>query len=199
MSVNSKNIVALILAAGKSSRLGQAKQNLSYGNSTLLNHIKEQLNLYLVDKTFVVVGAYAEIIRQESKLQESEVVEFRGWEEGMGSSLAYACGTIFKQKKYDGILITLSDLPLVNRKDYQEMIDLFESDNDIVATKANNQLGVPAIFGADYFEELLQIKGKKGAKPLINKYRHKVTVYENEKAASDIDSLNDYIDLIKKK
>jgi len=183
------------LAAGESKRLGTPKQNLLYKSSTLLNHIKEHLSLYFVDKTFIVLGAYTKEIRQASNLSSSEVIEFKGWKEGMGSSLSYACSRIFPKNDYDGILITLSDLPLVCDSDYREMIDLFESKSDVVATKANNSLGVPAIFGSDYFDELVQIKGEKGAKPLIMSHKDKVKVFENEKAAVDIDTLTDYSEL----
>ncbi len=196
MSKKSKKIVALILAAGESSRLGMPKQNLKYGNSTLLNHIKEHLTLNIVVQTFIVLGAYADDIIEMSKLEESEVIKFKAWKEGMGSSLAFACSKIFNKNDYDGILITLSDLPLVDADNYQKMIDLFQSEYDIVATKANNSLGVPAIFGADYFDELLQVKGSKGAKPLIHKYMDKVKVCKNEKAAVDIDTLENYSSLI---
>jgi molybdenum cofactor cytidylyltransferase len=192
---NSLKIAALILAAGESKRLGTPKQNLIYKNATLLNHIKEHLSLYFVDKTFIVLGAYAKEIRQASDLSSSEVIEFKGWKEGMGSSLSYACSRIFPKNDYDGILITLSDLPLVTGSDYRKMIELFESKSDIVATKTNNSLGVPAILGSDYFDELLQLKGEKGAKPIILNHKDQVKVFENEKAAVDIDTLTDYSDL----
>lgn len=183
------------MAAGESRRLGKPKQNLKYGNTTLLNNIKEHLSLYFVERTFIVLGAYAKNIIEISNLKASEVVEFKDWEAGMGSSLSYACTQIFKEKSYDGILITLSDLPLVSGLDYQKMFDLFNSESDIVATKANNYLGVPAIFGRDYFEDLIALKGEKGAKPIINKYIQKVKVFENENASVDIDTPEDFLTL----
>ena len=183
------------MAAGESSRLGKPKQNLIYGNTTLLNNIKEHLSLYIVEKTFIVLGAYAENIIETSNLNPSEVIEFKGWKEGMGSSLSFACSEILMENNYDGILVTLSDLPLISKSDYQKMIELFESKSDIVATKANNSLGVPAIFGRDYFEELLALKGEKGAKPIINKYFQNVKVFENENASVDIDTHEDSLTL----
>ena len=79
VSEKSKKIVALILAAGESSRLGKPKQNLIYGNTTMLNHIKEHLTLNFVDRTFIVLGAYAKEIINISNLHPSEVIEFKGW------------------------------------------------------------------------------------------------------------------------
>jgi molybdenum cofactor cytidylyltransferase len=190
--IKSKKIVALVLAAGESKRLGKPKQLLAYRNTTLLNHTKEQLTSDFVDRTFIVLGAYAKDILATLKFDNTSVINFEGWKEGMGSSLSFACSEIFKENSYDGILITLSDLPLVNKQDYIKMIELFESSNDIVATKANNSLGVPAIFGSDYFDELLALKGEKGAKPIVSKYKDRVKVFENKKAAIDIDTLEDY-------
>ena len=187
--------MALILAAGESRRLGKPKQNLKYGNTTLLNNIKEHLTLYFVEKTYTVLGAYSKDIIDISKLKSSEVIEFKRWKDGMGSSLSYACTKIFEEKSYDGILITLSDLPLVSGLDYQKMYNLFESSSDIVASKSNNSLGVPAIFGSDYFEELIDLHGERGAKPIIKKYSKKVKVFVNENVSVDIDTLEDYSNL----
>jgi len=184
--------VSLILAAGESNRLGAPKQNLPYRNTTLLNHIREQLSLYLVERTFIVLGAYAKNIIETSQLDSSEFIEYEGWNEGMGSSLAFACSKIFSENNYDGILITLSDLPLIKKSDYRTMLELFKTESDIVATKAKNTLGVPAIFGSDYFKELLMLKGEKGAKTIIQKNKDRVIVFENEKAAFDIDTLEDF-------
>ncbi len=197
--MRSNKIVALILAAGESKRLGKPKQLLNYNNTPLLNHIYEHINLENVEQTFIVLGAYANEIKDACAFGTAAVLEFEGWNEGMGSSLAYACKRINAVKKFDGILITLSDLPLVDKTDYQQMIDMFESSTDIVATKANNSLGVPALFGAAYIEELFQLKGKVGAKSIIHKYMNKVKVFDNEKAATDIDTFENYSDLIRPK
>lgn len=193
--MNQKNIVALILAAGESSRFGQPKQILPFRGTSLLNHIKKHLSLNFVDKTFIVLGAYRKEIMENCKLNTSEVIEFDQWKEGMGSSLSFACSKIFTQKKYNAILITLGDLPFIEKSDYEKMMNLFESEDDIVATKANNSLGVPAIFGKRYFDELLRVKGEKGAKPIIYKYLDKVKVFCNDRAAVDIDSKEDFRNL----
>jgi molybdenum cofactor cytidylyltransferase len=195
----SKKIVALILAAGESCRLGKPKQNLMYKGKTLLNHTKEHLTLNIVEQIFVVLGAYSHEIQKVSGLRPAEVVEFKGWKEGMGSSLSYACSKIFAENNYDGILITLSDLPLVEKADYQKMIELFKSPSDIVATKANDSMGVPAIFGSDYFDKLLQLKGHQGAKKIITRYGKNVVKYRNENASFDIDTMEDYLKLHQKK
>jgi molybdenum cofactor cytidylyltransferase len=95
LSEKTKNIAALILAAGESKRMGLPKQNLIFRNNTLLNITKEHLNVDIVDRTFIVLGAYADEVIQASNLGSSEHINYEGWKEGMGSSLSYACSIIF--------------------------------------------------------------------------------------------------------
>ncbi len=192
MSFHSKKIVALILAAGESKRMGKPKQVLPYGNSTLLIQSKEHLTPNIVEQTFIVLGAYADEIIRKCNLKPYEYFVFDSWMDGMGSSLSYACSNIFKENDYDGLLVTVGDLPWVDKSDYSEMIKLFNSTSDIIATKTSKSIGVPAIFGSDYFEELKELSGKKGAKPLILEHSHKVKFYFNEKALKDIDTPKDF-------
>ncbi|WP_346857552.1 nucleotidyltransferase family protein [uncultured Draconibacterium sp.] len=195
MSEKPLKIVALILAAGESRRLGKPKQLLSYNNTTLLNHVKKQFPADLVEGPFVVLGAFAKEVRLKSALNNTEVIEFDGWKEGMGSSLAYACKQLFSKSDYDGILITLGDLPKVSQSDYRNMIALFHAPGDIVATQVNDSIGVPALFGSDYFLELMQICGERGAKSLLMRYKERITVYANPNAGFDIDTYSDYSNL----
>lgn len=198
MSEKVKKIVVLILAAGESKRMGVAKQNLPFGRSTMLNHIKEHLNLNIVERTFIVLGAYADEIIERCKLDQTEYFVFDDWKEGMGSSLAYACSRIFELDDFDGILITLSDLPLVSAEDYSSMIKMFYASNDIVATQTGETLGVPALFGKDFFNDLKSVNGARGAKSVIAKNTEHISVYSNPKAAVDIDTKEGYSDFLKR-
>ena len=145
----------------------------------------------------MVLGAYANEVKERSGLEMQEVIEVVKWEEGMGSSLAYACRQIFNNHNYDGILITLSDLPLVEKNDYKKMCLMFDQEEDIIATMVNGIQGVPALFGKAYFNKLQELNGKQGAKQIINEHRNKVKSYLNERAAFDIDTRKSYLEIIK--
>lgn len=199
LSEKSKNIVALILAAGESKRLGKPKQLLKWNNTTLLNHINNQFKNTQIDKTFIVLGAYSKEIIEKCELTNAEIIEFKAWKEGMGSSLAFACNRIKEITNFDGILITLSDLPLVNQKDYQNMIELFSCSDDIVATDSGKSVGVPAILGSQYLNELILLNGRVGAKSIIHKNRRDLKIYKNRNAGIDIDTTRDYADFIENK
>ncbi|WP_347840636.1 nucleotidyltransferase family protein [uncultured Draconibacterium sp.] len=196
MSQNTYKIAGLILAAGESKRCGTPKQLLPFKGTTLLNYTKKQLSKSLVDRTFVILGANANEIVKKSELNEPEIIVFNEWEQGMGASLAYACQTIFSKEEFDGILITLTDLPLVGAEHYQKMLQNFTEKEDIVATLANNILGVPALFGADFFNSLLKLSGDKGAKTILQHNEKKVKRVINNNAGVDIDTMEDYQKLL---
>jgi molybdenum cofactor cytidylyltransferase len=76
-----RNIAAVVLAAGSSSRMGTPKQLLRVGSGTLLRHAVEQAIASSVRATFVVVGANAEQMDDELRQLPVSLVEnarFRG-------------------------------------------------------------------------------------------------------------------------
>ena len=67
-------ITGLVLAAGGSERLGQAKQLLPYGGAPLLGHVLQTARSCPFDQLLCVVGgAWAEV-RRWVDLREVEVV-----------------------------------------------------------------------------------------------------------------------------
>ncbi|WP_297086387.1 nucleotidyltransferase family protein [uncultured Draconibacterium sp.] len=196
MSQNTNKIAGLILAAGASKRCGTPKQLLPFKGTTLLNYTKKQLSKSLVDSTFVILGANASEIVKKSGLKEPEIIVFNEWEQGMGASLAYACQTILSKEEFDGILITLTDLPLVGAEHYQKMLQNFTEKEDIVATKASSVVGVPALFGASYFKCLSRLKGSVGAKSILQKNTKHLKTIANKNAGVDIDTMEDYQKLL---
>jgi molybdenum cofactor cytidylyltransferase len=51
--------------------------------------------------------------------------------------------------------------------------------------------GVPAIFAAELFADLLQLRGDKGAKSIIARYKDQSHFVSMPEAALDIDTLRD--------
>ena len=137
----------LILAAGESKRMGEPKQLLPYNNSTLLLHSIEQAAGIKYSDIFIVIGAHFTNIFKSIRGQKATILMNNNWQDGMGSSLSKGIELIKKKDKYDRVLVTLSDLPLVNREHYEELIALSDSSRKrIVLTSYEDISGVPAIF-----------------------------------------------------
>jgi molybdenum cofactor cytidylyltransferase len=67
----------------------------------------------------------------------------------------------------------------------------------IVASTYGNTIGSPALFHKIIFDELLQLQGDTGARKIIQQRIHEVATVPFEKGNVDIDTEEDYANLIK--
>ena len=187
----------LILAAGQSKRMGQPKQLLPYKNSTLLlEKIKQFQNLEQT-QVFVVLGAYFTEIFPLLRELPVKVVMNSNWQEGMGSSLSKGVGLIDKKDMFDRVLITLSDLPLMESSHYEELIDMSKTTGKrIIQTEYEDTAGVPAVFDKSLFASLSRLKNEEGAKPLIDKYKKEVLKLRSKTPYFDVDTSDTYQKLL---
>ena len=185
-------IAIIILAAGASSRMGKIKQLLPWKQTTLIGNAIEQALDSKADDVFVVLGANYQLISKEIKQENITIIYNKNWTLGMGSSIVCAMDFFDKKhKKYDGVLITLVDQPLIDVIYFNMLINKF-IDNNIIASKYKNRVGVPAIFSLKYFNELRQLNGDIGARNLILKHINDVKKIDAFDKIQDIDSIESY-------
>ena len=190
----------IILAAGAATRMGRPKQLLSYQGRSLILHAVEVALASLCQPIIVVLGAYVERIKPELMPKAVQVVENSQWQEGMSSSIRAGMSMLLKtNSKLDAVIISLADQPLVSPQIFNQLIQSYqETQKVIVASKYNETTGVPALFGNALFPELMQLEGDKGAKALIQKYIDTGLILLIPEAAIDIDTPDDYKQLLLK-
>lgn len=186
-------IVALVLAAGNSSRLGQPKQLLVYQGKTLLKKAIEAAKNSVCDEVFVVTGAYAEKMSNEISPNCTEIFHAH-WEDGMGTSVAFGLKEILRTKPHpDGVLILLCDQPFVDANLVNALIrQKSESKKGIVASAYSGTLGAPVLYDAKYFPELLTLSGHEGAKKILQKFSEDVASVDFPLGKVDVDTMGDY-------
>ena len=182
-------IPVILLAAGSSSRMGQAKQLLPWENTTLIQHQIEMMSP-LANPLIVVLGSGAEEIKPVVADESVTVVINENWESGMGTSVAAGVKQLSQFPDAVGVLFALIDQPLVNTEHYFKLIHAFcPGEKQIVASQSSSGwLGVPALFDSCYFEELSQLNGKHGAKSIIKKYPNQVICIDAVERLEDIDT-----------
>lgn len=189
------NIAILILAAGNSSRMGEPKQLLPWKNTFLLNYAINTAMQVKNSKTYVVLGSNYELIKSKIQRDDIEVIYNSNWELGLGSSIAFGAKSIMTSKhNFDGILVMLSDQPLINYNYLETLISSFKTGtNQIIAsTYEAGKLGVPALFDKVYFDELSMLNEDKGAKKVITKHLKNIKTLNASQLVSDIDTMDDY-------
>ncbi|MEZ5346547.1 MAG: nucleotidyltransferase family protein [Pyrinomonadaceae bacterium] len=191
--MNGRKAAIIILAAGASSRFGSPKQLAKIGNDHLLERIYKTAILTEM-KVLVVLGANAKVILDACDLGHAEIVFNDDWEVGMSSSIVAGLErTLDIYTETEAVLIVLCDQPFVTEKTLLKLIAAQrKSGKPIVASEYSDTIGTPALFMKEVFSELLKLKGERGAKALIEKYRPEdLALVPLPEAAPDIDSKDD--------
>jgi molybdenum cofactor cytidylyltransferase len=182
-------IAAVILAAGCSSRLGQAKQLVEFEGKTLLERAIDAAARVKCEPIIVIVGAHAEQIAMRVDQSRAQFVENADREKGIGSSIR--AGILQLQKTEpaaSAVLLMLSDQPFVGESQLSRLVHARQKTrNPIVCSQYSETVGVPAIFGREFFDELMQL-GKAGAKELLLAHSNQCAHVLMPEAERDIDT-----------
>ncbi len=183
-----------ILAAGNSSRMGQAKMLLPYKGKPFLQNIIEACSHLKNQQTIVVTGFYHDLIKATINTDRITLLQNTDWEEGMGSSIRSAMQYILQHfPTAQQVFIMVCDQPHISANLLQQMIDSkIKTGNGIVACKYNNTEGTPALFDKKYFTFLAKLQGKEGAKKLLQQFNNDVELIDFPEGAIDIDTPEDY-------
>lgn len=195
------NTGIIILAAGSSSRFGNTKQLLQYKGKTLLKHTIEEALKASPQLTVVVTGAKADEIAKEIKSENVEIVFNKDWQQGMASGIVIGVRTsITINKDINKLIIAVCDQPFVSSIVFQQ---LFQKQNNtrkhIVASAYADTIGTPALFTERYFDALMGLMGDHGAKKLLGTYRDDLATIDFPDGYIDIDTREDYENLLKGK
>jgi molybdenum cofactor cytidylyltransferase len=191
MNASNDNIYAIILAAGASSRLGKPKQLLQWQNQFLLGHAIQNVRALLNERIIVVLGAHAESIQSAVDLDGITAIVNPIWQAGVASSIKVGVHALPASTK--AVLFLLCDQPLINPTHIQTLLNSWQNESSyIVASQYNHSVGVPAVFPAEFFGQLLELTGDQGAKRLLMKFDDRLLKIPLPEAGFDIDTSNDF-------
>ena len=194
-------IPAIVLAAGKSSRMGRPKALLPIGSSgdTFLTHILHVLRSSGIARAVVVIGGDAGIVRTTLPPDDEflRVVENENYEQGQLSSLLTGLSSVEERSDdVEAVIVTLVDLPLITSATVRAVLEAYRRapGAPIVRPRRGNRYGHPAIFARRLFAELRTADPSTGAKPIVHAHAaEEVSVdVADDGAFTDIDTPEDY-------
>ena len=160
-------IAAIVLAAGKSSRMGSNKLLAELGGKPLVVHSVEKLKSSSVQDVVVVTGNGADQVKEVLLPFAVDAVHNEHFAEGLSTSLKRGLGAI--PADADAVLVCLGDMPLVDAQTIDRLISSF-SVNDhrtICVPTFNSVRGNPVLWGRQHFGGLLDIFGDQGGRLLM--------------------------------
>ena len=194
-------IPAIVLAAGRSSRMGRAKAALPAGDGhTFLTRIVRTFLDAGVDDVIVVVGHDAALIAQSfsgSGLPARFVVN-REYDRGQLSSLLAGLHAI-DRPGVSAVLVTLVDVPLVSAATVRAVIDSYRVTHaPIVRPTSGDRHGHPLLIDRSVFTALRHADPAAGAKPIVRAHATPAgdIPIDDEGAFTDIDTDEEYQRLV---
>lgn len=184
-----KRIAAIILAAGRSSRLGRPKQLVPFQGRTLLRHATLTAMYSPVESVTVVLGAFYPLLQKEIAFFDIKIVNNRAWMRGPGSSLKAGLTYVIANETtpFDGFMFLTCDQPLVNEALLDLMCERFQRRNQIVASSYGGTIGLPAIFGRDHLHALLGLADGMGAGNLLHQMKPNLNLEQVPFKGGDFD------------
>jgi molybdenum cofactor cytidylyltransferase len=190
-------IPAIVLAAGKSTRMGRPKALLPLvGNDTFLTYVVRTLLEASVDDVVVVVGHEAQAIVEHfagSGLR-ARFVENPEYERGQLTSLLEGLNVVDRPGVI-ATLVTLVDVPLVSASTVRAVIDRYRSTHvAIVRPTREGRHGHPLLVDLSVFESLRRADPTDGARPIVRAHASTEGDVEVDDAGAfaDIDTPSDY-------
>ena len=190
----SKHVTAVVLAAGESRRMGEPKQLLPWGQTTMLGRTLRNLQQSNVDDILVVSGHRAEEVAAIARDHGVPTIHNPDYAEGeMLSSLQRAIDHL--SNSVDAVLVTLADQPLVGSSLINQILNAYrERAGDLVAPSYEGRRGNPVLIGRRYFEELAALPWGQAPRALLRRHAadlHLVPV-KSEAVLVDIDRPEEY-------
>ena len=165
-------IVAVILSAGESSRMGRPKALLPIEGQTFIEKIVGALKKTHAGKIVVVLGHNADEMRLRIGHLPVEILVNPDYQQGQLSSLQVAVRRLAREDDCDGMLVHLVDHPYIDPQLVEIMIERFyASGKPLVVPRHGDKRGHPVIFSRTLFGELLSAPLDQGAKAVVNAHR----------------------------
>jgi molybdenum cofactor cytidylyltransferase len=187
----SRNVAAIVLAAGRSTRMGGPNKLLAeLDGRKLVRIVTEQALASKATEVIVVSGHQADLVEQALAGLKVKFVRNPDFAGGLASSVKAGIGAV--PANADGALVCLGDMPLMSAQLLDRLIEAFEPDRGhlIAVPVSDGRRGNPVLWSRRFFRELMTLDGDVGARHLIAKHAEAVAEVpvEGESAFLDIDT-----------
>jgi len=191
---------AVILAAGESKRMGEAKLLLPFGEKTIIETVIDNVIKSKVEKILVVVGSGREEIEQRIKNYSLKIAFNPDFRSGMLSSVH--AGFQALPEYTQAALVVLGDQPSISASVIDELIDAYKrTRKGIVLPVYKCERGHPVLIDMKYRSEVENLSPDIGLRGTV--YNHPEDILEvevkNQSILKDIDYIENYKKELKKK
>jgi molybdenum cofactor cytidylyltransferase len=187
-SDSNRDVAAIILAAGRSTRMGGPNKLLAeLGGKPLVRIVTEQALASKAKDIIVVTGHQADLVEKALHGLGVKFVRNPNFAQGLAGSVKAGVAAISGEA--DGAVICLGDMPMISAQLIDHLIEAFAPDrgNLIVVPVSDGRRGNPVLWSRRFFNELMTLDGDIGARHLIARHGEAVAEVPVEGLGAFID------------
>jgi molybdenum cofactor cytidylyltransferase len=182
-------ICAIILAAGKSTRMGQPKMLMPWGDTTVLGAVIRTMQHAGVGEIVLVTNALIAANMTDAKIQ---VVENDNGE--MLESLKAGIAAV--RPSAEAALICLGDQPQVEERSVRSVCEAYQKSKvNLVVPSYHMRRGHPWLIARGLWDEILHMREDETMRDLLNNHKDEILYVECDTPSilQDLDTPDDYL------
>ena len=183
-----RRIAAVVLAAGRSTRMGGPNKLLAeIAGRPLVRIVVEEALASRARPVIVAVGHERAEVEKALAGLPVEIVYNADFAQGLGTSLKAGIAAV--PAEADGAIVCLGDMPQVDAGLIDRLIAAFDPDRGalIVMPTVEGRRGNPVLWSRRFFPDLMAIEGDVGARHFIGRYGEAVAEVPLEGSAALVD------------
>jgi molybdenum cofactor cytidylyltransferase len=186
-----RRVAAVVLAAGRSTRMGAINKMLAeIGGKPLVRIAVEQAIASRAKPVIVVTGHQHEKVEAALKDLPVRLVRNPDYAEGLGTSLKTGIAAV--PENADGAIVCLGDMPQVDAPLIDRLVSAFDPERGalVIVPSIIGRRGNPVVWSRRFFHDLMSVQGDIGARHLIGTYAEAVVEIPvaGEAALTDVDT-----------
>ncbi len=191
-------VAGIILAAGKSSRMGKMKLLLDVHGKPMLGHVVESALHSALDQVIVVLGNEYERVLASIDFKVATVVFNADFLKGQSTSLKAGIAAV--GENCDAALFLLGDMPLVDSGVIDALLQKHKAARaSIVVPVFAGRRGNPVLLARSLFPMVLALEGDIGARAILAAHEDLIETVdvEHDGILLDVDTWEDYLSKFK--
>lgn len=186
-----RRVAAVVLAAGRSTRMGAVNKMLAQiGGKPLVRIAAEQAVASHAHPVIVVTGHEREKVESVLRGLPVRLVHNPDYADGLGTSLKTGIAAVPQDS--DAVIVCLGDMPQVDAALIDRLIAAFDPERGalVVVPSIDGRRGNPVVWSRRFFQDLMGIQGDVGARYLIGNYAESVVEVPvaGDAALTDVDT-----------
>jgi molybdenum cofactor cytidylyltransferase len=189
--IHGRRVAAVVLAAGRSTRMGGPNKLLErIGGKPLVRIAVDEALASRARPVIIVTGHQREKVEATLSGLDVRFVHNPNFADGLSTSVKTGLAAV--PEDVDGAIVCLGDMPQVNAAMIDKLVSAFDPERGalVVVPVIDGQRGNPVVWSRRFFPELMALDGDVGARNVIGRYAEAVTEVPlaDEGALIDVDT-----------